>query len=245
MFTSTALSFSNTAFFRTGLALLSALTVSAFTVSARASSLPDVAPNKGRIAASFDLSEAKTGGVRQQAGNNERICTLGESVKIAETAKGLQMFLSDLALQLAVGDSALAGRANCRLVVPLSVPVGFYPASVLLRTAYFVEKDANATTNMAIAASLFGYTFPIAKRGFEWGESASRNNAELLNTTVTNQDEKAMEAFCTGRAAKGLLTLNLAVTAARDSLNTNAEMGLGREKNALEIELGEWLPCPK
>ena len=116
----------------------------------------------------FDLSRAVA------AGN---ACKLNDTAFLNQNGSGLEIRLSDFYVSLA--DNLGLGRsrlASCRVVVPVTIPRGYYVAEIRHSGSYFIHKSAQTQGSFAVRANIVGSEPALLKVDFPAGSSAYRRS---------------------------------------------------------------------
>lgn len=201
---------------------LTAASLSALPTVARAQVRPVPGPIGAR--AVFDLDR------KVLAGNG---CPIGSDADVVASGNALRLFLPDFHLVL----SERTARVACRLVVPVSIPEGYYLSEAFLDGEYYVTKSSQASAAIASNIALAGDAGNLEEINFPMGTSRS-GYFDLENRAALSGTEQ-----CRGGASNDrILTLQLAASALGNEFGARAYVGLTRGGRAsLSVRLSR---CP-
>lgn len=147
-------------------------------------------------------------------------------------AKGL-LASHDLANE--TGD--LSGISNCTIVVPTTIPEGYYPVGVNPVLNYTVQKSENSTYFVAAKVSLGSAEFPLRHHLYKAGVVTS-SSLKVLSRFDSTPDFD-VDAFCSsGRADQLLLKLAITSNATRDSIDDSVVSNvIGSENKELLLPI--------
>lgn len=169
-------------------------------------------------------------------------CMAGDATaKLVPAPHGVRIDLPELKIDLKSG-APLAERKACSIRIPVEVPAGYYVSKVDHELAYSVRRSAGTSATAAITVALFGTpSSPLTVRHSE-GRAESRRSASAHRSDTYASSSPEAQAMCGARPTAGLLAVNLAITAQR---NSGDRVSLAIKpmsiREGVEIELS---PCP-
>jgi len=183
--------------------------------AAAAIALSTIAPAFAQNTIKWETDRAVLQGSKNQGGFSERICSKDSDTFLIGNGDQLTVILTNLGIQLPSGDSALTGRANCRLAIPVEAARGRYAADLEQTVTYGLVKGTGSSVSVAVKSTFFGFPVNPLNKLYRFGtvqniplETATRTDRFV----VDSRPGSWWYRWC-GVRPKGIYTADLAVAA--------------------------------